>query len=454
MKILLTVVFAAAFMARSMASVTNPPDTTTNFVDRSSALMSIDQGKKLLADGKVREALLLFREAAVKDPNSWKPQYWLAYCHYRLNNFGYARQYGEAAVAKGNGEVDVEIYDILGSSYHRLSSLDSAKMCYEKAVAGMTKSRLRELGVERKLAECDFAKEALAKTPNQRVALRGDVNSGFNEYAPILSSNGKVLYFTSRRGNTTGGKVNPDDQEYFEDIYRAQWNESKQMWDSISNNIERLNSAGFDALSNITADGLHATLTVNNTATNAKKQTRSSDIFEAEYTDKGRWNAPRAIQNKTINSSFFDGAATITADGSTMYFVSDRKAEKRMTDIYVVKKEGKKWGEAVPVSDSINTAGKETTPFITPDGRFLFFSSDGRTGMGGMDVYVCENTGSGWSAPMNLGAAVNSVNDDTHFRVYKDLNKILMASYNIQGQKSSMDMYEIDLSKAALPVRW
>jgi hypothetical protein len=73
--------------------------------------------------------------------------------------------------------------------------------------------------------------------------------------------------------------------------------------------------------------------------------------------------------------------------------------------------------------------------------------------MGGLDVYVCENTGNGWGSPINLGAAVNTVNDDTHFKIYKELNKVMMAAINLSGQKSSFDIYEIPLDKLKLPVK-
>ena len=82
----------------------------------------------------------------------------------------------------------------------------------------------------------------------------------------------------------------------------------------------------------------------------------------------------------------------MTADGSTLYFVSDRKGQKKSTDIYVSKKVDKVWGDAVPLSDTINSTGTETTPYITPDGRYLFFSSEGHLGMGGLDVFVSEFT--------------------------------------------------------------
>jgi hypothetical protein len=166
------------------------------------------------------------------------------------------------------------------------------------------------------------------------------------------------------------------DQDYLEDIYRATWNPQTRQWDSITNILPRLNTTGHDALNWIAPDGLTAVVTWNNVMTKDKKQTKSSDLCEVEYTKKSSWTAPRIIANKSINTSFFEGSATLTADGNTMYFVSDRKGEKKSTDIYVVQKRGKTWGEAKALPDSINTIGRETTPFISADGRFLFFSSD------------------------------------------------------------------------------
>lgn len=430
-----------------------PVDTTTGVIDKSAALLLIDQGRQQILDGKVRDALITFRDAAQKDPNTWKAPFWIAYCHYKLNNFGYSRQYSIDAIKKGGTEVDPDIYDILGSSYHRLGELDSAQVYYQKTINSLSNSRIKDLRVNEKIAECAFAKNALEKGSNMRIPMRGDINTGYNDYCPLLTNNGNRMYFTSRRGNTTGGKMNPDDQEYFEDVYTAIWNETDQQWDSVSNEIERMNSDGFDALNWLSKDALFAVLTVNTTATDMKLQTKSSDICEIEFTKKGKWTAAKPIANKSINTSFFEGSATLTADGNTMYFVSDRKGDKRSTDIYMVQKIGKKWGEAKLLPDSINTLGRETTPFISPDGRFLFFSSDGHRGMGGLDVYVCENTGSGWSSPINLGATVNTVNDDTHFKVYKEWNKIVMSGINIAGQKSSYDIYEIDLSKVPMPVK-
>jgi tetratricopeptide (TPR) repeat protein len=453
MKLLATCITVLFCTSGVFAKTTTYKDSVTGIVDRTAALISIDKGKQLIIDNKVREALLSFREAAMKDPYTWKAPFWISYCHYKLKNYGYARQYALEAIAKGKEDVEPEVYDILGSAYHRLGLLDSAEINYNKAIALMPKARLKDLNVSLKLASCQYAKANLDTTKSLLTPLLGDVTTGYNEYRFMLTKDGKKAYFTGRRPNTTGGRMNPDDEEYFEDIYSCVWNPALNKFDSVTNKIERLNTAGFESFNWISPDGLRAVITFNNTATSDKKQTKSSDLYEVEFTKKGKWNTPKPIASKSVNSGFFDGAATLTADGNTMYFVSDRKAEKRSTDIYVVTRQGKSWGEAKPVGDSINTPMGETTPFITPDGRFLFFSSEGHNGFGGFDVFVCENTGSGWGSPINLGSQVNTVNDDVHFVIYKDLAKAYVGNINISGQKSNYDIFEIDYTSLILPIK-
>ena len=145
--------------------------------------------------------------------------------------------------------------------------------------------------------------------------------------------------------------MNPDDQEFFEDVYRAVWNQETQAWDSVSNELGRINSEGFDAISYISKNGLYGLMTINLTATSQKKSTKGSDIFELEMSGKGKWNAPKRINNKTINTSFFEGSATATDDGNTMYFASDRKGDKSSMDIYMVEKIGKKMGRSKTIAN-------------------------------------------------------------------------------------------------------
>lgn len=428
-------------------------DSTTSLMNRSAALKMIDQGKVFIGEGKVREALIVFREASVKDPMQWKASYWIAFSHNQLGNFGYANQYARETIKKAGSEVDVEIYEILATSFHQLNQLDSALYYYSACKEKLSKVRFNQLRIDQKIVNCEFAKTA-TNNENKRIPLGLTINSGADEYAPILAENGSVLYFTARRANSTGGMINAGDQDYLEDIYRATWNPQTRQWDSITNILPRLNTKGHDAMNWIAPDGLTAVVTWNNVMTDDKKHTKSSDICEVEYTKKSSWTAPRIIANKSINTSFFEGSATLTADGNTMYFVSDRKGEKKSTDIYVVQKRGKTWGEAIPLPDSINTIGRETTPFISADGRFLFFSSDGHTGMGGMDIFVSEKTDRGWSKPVNLGPSINTVNDETHFSINFSTKKAFCAGVELIGLKSNYNCFEFDVNQLQLPFKW
>jgi len=457
MKFRLLFLIFSLFLSLNSFSLTNlikrtPPDSTTSFIDKTSALYLLEDGKRMFSEGKVHAALNQFRAVALKDPRSWKPLYWIGICHYSMSNFGFAYKYAHEALNMNSVDIDNEVYDLLGKIYHHEGKLDSAIMNYEIALSKLSHHRSRDLEITKKIEQCKFAQSATASgIKNKKVHMKGTVNTPFNEYGSILTQDGKTMYFTSRRIDTKGGRVNPDDQEYFEDVYKTKWNQDTQQWDSVTNHIDRINSDGFDAFSALSADGLTALMTVNTSALPGKNITTSSEIFESNFTNKGKWSTPKRIINSTINTSFFEGSPTLTADGNTMYFVSDRNGNKKSTDIYVCTKKGKTWGEAVLLSDTINSIGAETTPFITGDGRYLFFSSDGHLGMGGLDVFVSENLGNTWSKPINLGISVNSVNNDTHFKYYPELNKAVISSFELIGQKSSVDMYEIDMTNFEYP---
>jgi hypothetical protein len=428
-----------------------PPDTTLKIVDKAASLLLVEEGRTFFNEGKVRDALILFRQAAAKDPNSSKAVFWIGQSQYALNNYGLALKYATEARTLEPNEVDKEVYELLGRSFHRLGELDSAMANYNIAMERLSNTRINDLQVKLHIEQCMYAKTELMNGNNSKRIAISEVNSGYGDYCPILTDGGKTLYFTSRRSDTKGGTMNPDDQEFFEDTYYAVWNASTNSWDSISNELGRINTAGFDAITFISKDGLRGLMTINTSAVEEKPLTKGSDIFTFEMSTKSKWSTPKRISTKSINTSFFEGSATMTGDGNTMYFVSDRKGDKSSTDIYVSQKVGKAWGEAKPLPFTINTTGRETTPFVSADGRFLFYSSDGRQGMGGLDIYVVENLGSTWGEPINLGSIVNTVNNDSHFQYYPELNKAVMSSFEIIGQKASMDIYQVDMTGFTIP---
>lgn len=429
-------------------------DSTSNFIDKSAAVLQIEQGKSFFTENNYLKAIITFRNAANKDPYSWRAPFWLAKTHYKLNNYGYALKYSTEAFMKDSVGVDKEVNYYLAQSYHRLGNLDSAIYFYEKCIKTFNKKDVIALDIQDRYNQALYAQKRLREERfAEKKVLNGDVNTGHNDYGAILSKDGKKLYFTSRRNNTTGGGQNPYDEVFYEDIYHAQWNPETEEWDSVSNVgiLKKVNGDGFESMSWLSPDENLAYITVNNEAVDEKIVTKSSDIFEITMSSKGVWGTPKATSTALINSVGFDAGATITADGNTMYFVSDRNLKKG-SDIYVSRKSGKTWGTPIPLSDSINTIGNETTPFITPDGKYLFFSSDGHLGMGGYDIFVAKNLGgNNWSKPINLGPSINTVNNDTHFQFYPELKRALFSSQVISGFKSNIDIFEIDVTELKLP---
>ena len=428
-----------------------PPDSSSSIMDRTAALYLIEEGKEFFNQGMVKDAMRKFREAYVRDKFSYKAAYWIGETHYEMDNYGYALKYAKIAERLSEA-AEGEVFLLLGKAYHRQSYLDSASMNYDLAKIQLSSRKQNVFNIQQLIDEVKFAKNAKKDTSNFERKLLGDyVNSGHNDYAVTLFNDGKELFFVSRRPGTTGGNINPSDQQYFEDIYYSKWDDETKEWTSPTNDVKHLNSDGFDAIGDVSKDGNTAYLTVNTSVIETKNPTRSSDICVSERTKKDRWSTPKPIKNKTINTSFFDGAPTLTADGNTMYFVSDRNGDKTRADIFVVYKDGNKWGEAKALPSIINSKGNETTPFITPDNRYLFFSSDGYVGMGGYDIYVSENLGNEWSKPKNLGPVFNTVNNDTHFKYYKALKKAVLSTYRLQDNKASMDAFEIMLDGWEIP---
>lgn len=450
--LLTTILVCLATVNNSFASTNDAPkDSTTTLVNKTAAIYLVEEGKTFYNQSKIKEALIKFRQATVKDANSWKAAYWVGKCHYRLNNYGYALKYSNQAMALGEDKVTKEIFFLLGNAHHRLGNIDTALINYEKALSEMSPNRSKVLRVQQHIDECKFAKVELAKELTvERKRIKGNVNSGYHDYGVVILD-ANTIYFTSRRSGNTGGRMNPDDQQYFSDTYRASYNKELDKWQNISNDLGKINSVGFDALNYMSPDGNVGIITLNNTATDVKKTTRGSDLCEIKMNSKGTWNSPKPIKNKTLNTTYFEGSATLTADGNTMYFATDRRGEKSSQDIFMIEKVGKKWGEAKPLPMNVNTTGYETTPYITPDGKYLFFSSDGHVGLGGRDIYVTENLGDSWSDPINLGAGINTVTDDTHFVYSEKFNRAFISGFEIIGKKASIDIYEIDVTNFKIP---
>jgi tetratricopeptide (TPR) repeat protein len=402
--------------------------------------------------GRTYDAFMLFKQAVAVDPNSWKALYQLATTEYDLNNFSEAKQHIDASISLSSGKADGEVCFLSAKIYHNLNLINEALVFYKKAKELLGERTAKEFEIPSFILQCEFA---LNETKNGVKNLRKSlsVNTKYDEYGPIFIDKGKKLFYTARQPETTGGNLNPDDQIFFEDIYYTEKDSITGEYVLVPELMEGINTEGFDALNYISRDGFYALGTVN-TSASKEKTTESSDLFEMIADEPGVFGGMEIIKSKAVNTTFFEGAACITDSlyidednfVQTLYFVSDKNATKKLTDIYSVEKKNGIFSEEIKLLPvAINTTGRETTPFVTGDGRFLFFSSDALPGMGGYDIYYSENVGGKWSNPINLGAAFNTVNDDTHFQYYPELNKALMAGISENDGVFNYNVFEVDL---------
>ena len=181
-----------------------------------------------------------------------------------------------------------------------------------------------------------------------------------------------------------------------------------------------------------------------------RKGLGSCDIFYSERVGEN-WSKPYNMGN-VVNTNQYETQPSFSADGKSLYFVSARGGGIGETDIYVstLKPDGS-WGFPMNLGPQINTPGKEESVYIHPDGKTLYFGSNGRVGMGGLDLYVSRMDDKGkWQAPVNLGYPINTYGDENSILVAASGDVAYFAS-NRAGGQGGLDLYQFDLYADARP---
>ena len=249
--------------------------------------------------------------------------------------------------------------------------------------------------------------------------------------------------FTSRRPNTVGGGIDPGINEYFEDIYISN-KQTDGKWSNATNMGEPVNTKDHDANSGLSADGTKFLIYIGK---------NNGDLYESEL-DGTTWSKPEAM-NKNINGDkSHESSACYSPDGKAVYFVSDKPGGIGDRDIYISYKDDKgKWGEAKNLGTTVNTKYGEEGVFIHPDGKTLYFSSQGHKGMGGYDIYktIYNDSLKTWSNPENIGYPVNTPDDDVFFVVSASGRHGYYTSFNPNGF-GEKDLYMVTFLGAEKPM--
>ncbi len=337
-----------------------------------------------------------------------------------------------------NPNVSPEIQYYLGRGFQLDMQWEKASAAYKAYLPFLTQkaaeSKVKIDDVNKKIGECATGLE-LSQKPDRVFIdnLTCVVNSRFPDYGPLISTDESEMIFTSRRDNSTGGLKTPSG-EYFEDLYLSTCKDPSLPWGAPTNMGKPINTEDHDATAGLSPDG---------TTLYIYRFTRKDggDIWEC-HQQGDTWTKPERM-NKNINSDAHESTVSLSYDGKTLYFVSDRKGGMGGKDIYMSHLDDKgKWGPAENLGAPINTMYSEEGVFIHPDGKTMYFSSQGHKTMGGYDIFKSTLVDGKWTEPVNLGYPVNGPDDDVFFVISGSERHGYYASKKSEGC-GEKDIYKI-----------
>lgn len=402
------------------------------------------KARKYTLNGKYEEARDTYKQLVDKYPERADYHYELGlnYFYYTEDQKSLSIPHFQKALQFSKKDTLGEIYFLLGEANHLAGNFKEAIENYQHfkryIKSGKTGDDLLK-EINGKIAQCNQGnKFAIAENKFVRIEnLGSNVNSAFADYVPVIADDESVLMFTSRRNKNQGGKKDYRDEKFFEDMY-----------------IARKTDKGFTQAEPFSLQDKYVGLIVNSPSHDAVISLshdekilftyKDDKVYISELSTEGNWTGPSALNESVNPKKGYQPHATLTADGNTLYFSSERKEGKGKLDLYRAKKQSDgNWGLAENLGDIINTSENEDSPYITPDGAYLYFSSKGHNSIGGYDIFKAKINADGtFQIPENLGIPINSGADDIFYLPNKKGNAAYFASSRKDGL-GDMDIYKI-----------
>lgn len=270
--------------------------------------------------------------------------------------------------------------------------------------------------------------------------LGAPVNTDENEYVPVISTDESMLIYTYRGTKSTGGLQNPKfkpdpDGIYYEDILISR-RSSDSTWGEPEGISEYINTNHNDASIALSPDGQEL-------YTFYSDKKNGGDIYVCHLLGD-TWSKPEAL-GPNINTPAWEGSCSITADGKSLYFASERPGGFGKKDLYVSRRqEDGSWGPAENLGPTINTKYNDDDPFIHPDGITLFFSSQGHKSIGGFDIMYSIKKDGRWIEPINMGFPLNTTDDDRYYVITaKGDRGYFSSNRKSTGGSGNQDIYTV-----------
>ena len=276
------------------------------------------------------------------------------------------------------------------------------------------------------ITDCKFSIQAIAHpVPFKPINLGPAINTEADEYLPVATADEATLIFTRKINNN-------------EDFYKS--NKLDNKWQTATYLSDLINTPQYnEGAESISQDGKYLFFT----GCNRPDGLGRCDIYIAQK--KGDdWGKPFDL-SPPVNTTGWESQPSISADGKTLYFVSNRKGGYGGYDIWKSALSEKGWGEPENLGPNINTIYDEQSPFIHPDDSTFYFCSNGWPGLGGKDLFMSRLGKDGkWQKPENLGYPINSSGDENGLTLTANGSYAFFSSNNLNGF-GGFDIYTFEL---------
>ncbi len=382
-----------------------------------------------------KQALALYQQVVEVDSNFAAPYMRIGQIlSHELDKENEVLRYFKRAVALDSNEIAFSnIYKILGEHYLREGSYQIAQKYLEDYLRlHPNASNATSRSIKRSLKQSLFAQKEWEKTRAsvQNSPLPVFLNAKLHQSYPVMTADLTSLIFTINNG---------DEDIVISERTTSGWTSPV----SISTNINSSQNEGTCAIS---ADGRMLIFTACDRSDGYGK----CDLYETRKTGT-QWSTPRNL-GKVINSPHWESQPSLSADGHTLYFSSDRPGGQGGKDIWVSEADAEGfWQIPQNLGSLINTEFDEISPFIHTNNVSLFFSSDGREGMGGFDVFVSKKIKANWSQPAHFGYPLNDHAHQIGFYISPDCQEMLYSYQYHATQRTYQNLPQTVICRTPLP---
>jgi OmpA-OmpF porin, OOP family len=376
------------------------------------------------------QALGMLNEAIEKDRKFVEAYYRRGLVYHNMRAYPKAiADYEKALSLTSDPRIQKVIWFDLGDAYLSTGDYEKARDVLTSFLKVETVNRRKIDRAQQVLKNAEFAIENRNVNGDYRQrALSDTVNRFVMQYFPVLTADQKELIFTRRIGHRD---INDEDLMISRKNEKGSWTEPTSISPSI-------NSTMNEGTCTISADGRRLIFT-------SCEDGGSCDLFESQKVGD-EWSKPKNL-GPNVNSPAWESQPSLSADGRTLYFVSERRAGLGQKDIWVSSLDGGgKWTKAINVGRPINSEYDEMSPFIHNNNRTLFYATNALPGFGGYDIFYSERDSSGWSTPQNIGPPINNNNDQYALFITADGKKGYYAHEETREDgRGFSKIYEVDV---------